>query len=91
MSKSTNESINWADSVQRARLIERVGVQEYNRFLAKHRQESIIDVVNGHAIRPEPSRFGTVYMVGDTGTGFTTLEAAKRDASALPKGRDTKI
>jgi len=89
MSKSTN--INWSDPVARYELAERVGVTEYNRLIQPHHKDSIIDVVNGHAIRPMHSRFGIVYMVGDTCTGFTTLEAAKEDAGKLPKGSDSKI
>jgi len=83
--------INWSDPVARYELAERVGVTEYNRLIAEHHKDSIIEVVNGHAIRPVHSRFGAAFAVGDTGTAFPTLEAAKRDASALPKGRDSKI
>lgn len=69
--------MNWDDPEARFRLIERVGVDEYNRQLEEHHRQSIVTTVNGHAIRPVHSqRFGRIYMVGDTNKGHATLEGA---------------
>lgn len=74
-------SINWDDPEARLALIESVGVAEYNRQAEAHRTNSTIETVNGHRIRPVSSRFGRLFMVGDTGTAFATLEQARAFAN----------
>ena len=69
--------IDWDDPAARLALIESVGVQEYNRQAEEHRSRSALETINGHRIRAVNSRFGRILMVGDTGTGFLTLEAAR--------------
>lgn len=76
--------MNWDDAAARAALIEAVGVTEYNRLHAKHRDDSIVETVCGHAIRPVGSRFGRLFMVGDTGTAYQTIEQARDHARANP-------
>lgn len=77
--------IDWDDPVARLRLVERVGIAEYNRLYEEHRQKIIIVTVNGHAIRPANTRFGRLFVVGATGKAFATLpeaEAYARDIKA---------
>jgi hypothetical protein len=61
---------------RRSALIERVGIKRYNALFEEHVQQ--ISTVAGHAIRPIVSaRFGRIFMVGDTGTGFRTHTEAE--------------
>lgn len=69
--------MNWDDPAARASLIERVGVDEYNRQFEAYRAASVVATVNGHDIRPVESRFGRLFMVGTTGSAFRTLAMAK--------------
>lgn len=69
--------MNWDNPEDRAALIERVGVEEYNRLHAEHRKASVVATVNGHDIRPVGSRFGRLFMVGDTGRAFSTQPEAE--------------
>ena len=68
--------MNWNDPAERARLIDRVGPQEYERLFAEHRKASTMKTVNGHAIRPVQTRFGRLYAVGNTGKAFDTMPQA---------------
>ena len=70
------------DPSSRAAFIERVGPAAYNKAMEQHQAKSVIETVNGHAIRPVGSRFGRLFMVGGTGAAFATLEAARRHALA---------
>jgi hypothetical protein len=74
---------NWDDPESRLALIEQVGAAEYNRRHAEHVKASTVSTVNGHAIRPVGSRFGTIFMVGGTGTGYQTQEQAEAHARSL--------
>lgn len=76
--------MNWDDPAERFRLIERVGHEEYNRLLAQHHKDSVIENINGHEIRPVASRFGRLFMVGDTGSAFSTIEGAREFARQNP-------
>lgn len=78
--------MNWDDPSERAALIEKIGPEAYNEAMRKHREESVISTIGGHAIRPVGSRFGRLYMVGDTGTAYPTQEKAEQHArdNALP-------
>lgn len=69
--------INWDDPAARLALIEQVGAAEYNRLHQEHRDQSVLETVNGHAIRPTNTRFGRLFMVGDTGKAFATIEEAR--------------
>ena len=71
-------AMDWNDLAARDRLIERVGLTEYNRLHAEQREASIIRVVNGHAIRAIASRFGRRYLIGATGSAYSTMEQAER-------------
>jgi hypothetical protein len=75
--------MNWDDPAERASLIERVGIERYNRLFEAHRQASIVATVNGHDIRPVSSRFGRLYMVDGTGQAFATLDQAEAFARGL--------
>lgn len=74
--------MDWDDPAARAELIERVGVEEYNRQHAAHMKASVVATVNGHDIRPVGSRWGRLFMVGGTGSAFRTLA----EAEAFAKG-----
>lgn len=76
--------MNWDDPAARARLIDQVGVAEYNRQFEAHRSASVVSTVNGHKIRPVGSRFGRLFMVGDTGTAFQKLADAEAFAAKEP-------
>jgi len=78
--------MNWDDPTARFALVERVGAAEYNRQFRQHIAASTIDTVNGHAIRPTQSRFGRLFMVGNTGDAFYTLAEAKAHAGTLKSG-----
>ena len=82
--KMENITINWNDPEERARLIERVGVKAYNEAFAKHIEQSTVAIVAGHSIRPIRTRFGKVWLVGNTGHGFSTREKAEIYAQAHP-------
>jgi hypothetical protein len=73
-------AIDWTDPAARARLIESVGPKEYNRLHEEHRRSTVIETVNGHAIRPIATGFGRLFEVGATGRAFPSLEAAKNFA-----------
>lgn len=70
-------SINWDDPAARYRLIESVGVDEYERLHCEHLRRSTVATVNGRAIRPVQTHFGRLYAVGGTNMAFRTLEEAK--------------
>jgi hypothetical protein len=73
----------WNDPTERARLIDRVGPQEYERLFAEHRKASTMKTVNGHAIRPVQSRFGRLFAVGNTGKAFATMPQAEAFAASV--------
>jgi hypothetical protein len=73
--------MNWDDPTERLALIERVGVSEYNRLLREYIAASTCCTVNGHDIRPVFCRFGRLFLVGDTGKAFATLDEARKFAN----------
>ena len=46
----------------------------------------IIDVINGRSICRTLTRFGWIFIIENTGTGFTSLKAAEDFAINLPEG-----
>lgn len=80
--------MNWDDPIARARLIEQVGAEEYNRQFEAHLAASVVADVNGHKIRPVATRFGRLFQVGNTGAAFYTLDEAKRFAEQEPPACD---
>ena len=73
-------TIDWSDPAARQRLIDLVGLDEYNRLHAEQTARTVA-TVNGHAIRKVQYRFGQLYQVGTTGIAFSVFEAAKNFAS----------
>lgn len=69
--------MNWDDPQQRAALALQVGPAEYNRRFREYQDQSTIETINGHAIRPVQTRFGLLYAVGGTNQAFSTLDAAR--------------
>lgn len=78
--------MNGYDPAERAALVERVGPAEYERLFREHRERSVVEVANGHAIRLVGSRFGPLYEVGSTERAFSTLQEARAFAvkEAIP-------
>ena len=79
-----NISINWDNSEERARLVERIGIEAYNAAFSKHIEKSTVAVVAGHPICPIKTRFGKLWKVGNTGRAFKTLEKAETYARNNP-------
>jgi hypothetical protein len=76
--------MNWTDPEERLALIERVGIDEYNRLLKEEQDRNTVeDAVNGHHIRTVLTRFGRLFMVGDTGRAFQTPAEAARFATKI--------
>lgn len=73
--------IDWNDPAARSRLIDRVGIAEYNRLHADQMARDAVVTVNGHRIRKVGSRFGTLFAVDGTGKAFRTIEEATAFAS----------
>lgn len=80
--------MNWDDPAARAALIERVGIDRYNAMHREHVARSTLVSVKGYAIRPVSGRFGRIFMIDGTGTGYATLDAAKRAAAKLAPRTD---
>ncbi|MCA1404678.1 hypothetical protein I6F26_10245 [Ensifer sp. IC3342] len=79
--------MNWNDPVERAALIEKVGVAEYNRLIEQHFRDMTLMVVNGHAIRQtDGGRWGLLYQVGNTGIAYGSIAQAEAYAKTLPRG-----
>jgi len=72
-----NTAINWDDPEERSRLVEKIGLKAYNDAFAKHIEQSTVAIVAGHSIRPVETRFGKLWLVGNTGRAFSTLEQAE--------------
>jgi hypothetical protein len=77
-----NTAINWDDPEERAKLVESIGLEAYNEALAKHIEQSTVAIVAGHSIRPVETRFGKLWLVGNTGRAFSTLKQAETWASS---------
>jgi hypothetical protein len=78
--------INWNDPAARFRLIEEVGPKRYNELKAEHMRASTVSTAGGHAIRMvHSSRFGRLFLVGETGRAFSKLAQAETHASKHPK------
>ena len=68
--------MDWDDASSRARLIEAVGIPEYNRQIEEHLKNSVLEIYKGRDIRPVGTRFGRLFSVGGTKMAFSTLEKA---------------
>jgi hypothetical protein len=77
---------NWNDPASRLALLESVGIDEYNRRMQQHIDDSTVAVIAGHCIRTQQTQWALVYTVGDS--GFATLDEAMRFAKAHPKELD---
>ena len=63
--------MNWDSPEERFALIERVGIEEYNRQITAHLNAL-------PSIYPVQSRFGTLWAVKGTTSAFSTREAAEQ-------------
>jgi acyl dehydratase len=77
--------IDWDDPEARARLIERIGGEAYNRAFEEHLRASVVEIAGGHGLRWVGSRFGRLVLIGDTGRAFATLAEARSWAEANPR------
>ena len=81
--------MNWDDPVARLELIDRVGLDEYNRQIRAHISESVVATVNGHTIRPvNGGRWGRLFHVDGTQRAFRTQAKAETFATSLPAARE---
>lgn len=77
-------SVNWDSPESRLAFLERVGPQAYNQAFAEHRKASVLETVNGREVFPvDSARFGRLFGVSGSGSCFTTIEAARDEASKL--------
>lgn len=75
--------IDWSDPVARLRLIESVGIDEYNRRMEEHLRASVVATAGGREIRRIVSqRWGVLYNVADLNVAFRTVEEAVAEAEA---------
>jgi hypothetical protein len=71
--------MNWDDPEARLRLIESVGVEEYNRQMAEH-------IAARGPIYTVASRFGMLHAVNGTNKAFFTRAQAEAYLATLPGG-----
>lgn len=81
-------NIDWNDTADRGALLEHIGVEAYRA--AQHSEASIIEVVNGYAIRSTACQFGTIFPVGATRVAGWSLDEARQIANELPPGPGSK-
>lgn len=72
--------MNWGDPEARLALLEAVGPEEYNRQFQQHRRRTVVEVVNGRAIRAIQTRFGRIYMVDEVERGSASIQGARKIA-----------
>jgi hypothetical protein len=83
MNKPTTQ-IDWTDPVARYQLSQDVGLDEYNRLMAAHIEQSIVATVNGWRIREVATQqWGTMFHIVDTGLAFKTQQQAEEHAATL--------
>ncbi len=80
--------IDWSDPAARAHLAERISVTANNAAFTAHRATSVVETINGHAIRPEQTGFGRLFVVGDTGNAYAFMPDAVRYANSIAPGAD---
>lgn len=76
--------INWDDPEARAELLQRIGPKAFNEAHEANRKASVIEVCNGHELRPVATSFGRLISVGKTLKAFSTIEAARDFANSTP-------
>jgi hypothetical protein len=83
---SIDMTIDWNDPTARFRLFEQVGPDRFNKLHAEYLHSSTVATVSGHPIHPvNSSRFGRLFVVGDTGRAFSTQAQAETYARKNPK------
>jgi len=73
--------IDWGNPSERAALIERIGLDAYNKAFKEHQKNTTVKTVGGHAIQTVKTQFGKLYAVGGTNMAFKTLKEAEEYAS----------
>ena len=76
--------MNWNDPADRLALVERIGIEEYNKAFEEYVKQTTVVTVGGHIIRPVGTRFGRLFQVGKTGKAFTKLCDAEKYARENP-------
>jgi hypothetical protein len=77
--------MNWDSPTERLALIERVGIDEYNRLHEENEMRNTIGYQNRRAIVQVHTQFGRLFRVGDTGRAFSTYTQACDYADTLPR------
>jgi len=72
------QHIDWSDPVARLRLIEKVGLKEYNKQIQQHLEDSVVSVFRGIKIRRVKTQFGQLFAVAGTRAAFETVAKAER-------------
>lgn len=72
--------MNWDDPIERRKLLEAIGVEQYNARIREHHKASVISTVNGYNIRPVNTRYGKLFAVENTNSAFATLAEAENFA-----------
>jgi hypothetical protein len=83
--------INWDDPAARLDLVERIGVAAYSNAFLAHLAALSRLVVNGRAIRPVSSGFGTLYRIENIGKIFATQAEAEAYARTQPETTPSAI
>ena len=83
-----NININWDDPEERVKLLDRIGIEAYNKAFANHIKQSSVATIAGHNIRLVGSRFGKLWQVGNSGRAFSTREQAETYARDNPAIED---
>jgi hypothetical protein len=78
--------MDWNNPEARLAMLERVGVNEYNRLHAEKMKADTVETVSGHAIHKMQSGFGQLFAVGATKRAFKIMEEARAFAGATKPG-----
>ncbi len=78
--------MNWDDPAARAKLIDLVGISEYNARHAVHRATQVVATVNGYEIRTVSTSFGVLFSIDGTGKAFGNQPDAEDYARRLDPG-----
>lgn len=77
--------IDWSDPVARLRLIESVGIDEYNKRIEEHLRASVVVTAGGREIREiKTPQYGKLYNVSGLNVAFRTVREAVAEAEASP-------
>jgi predicted flavoprotein YhiN len=73
-------AIDWGNPSERAALVERIGLEAYNKAFKEHQKDSTVSTVGGHDIQTVKTQFGKLFAVSETNMAFKTLKEAEEYA-----------